>query len=216
MSLSLPNGSSFAIGTLDSTSWTMSALSNASEAVATLDSSHTIAVGDPFVINSGWGALDGRIAEADSVSGTQVKFDGINTANTTTYPAGSGTGSVTEIVSWTQITQVLGMTTSGGDPRFYTYQYLDAQNERQVPTGNSAQGLTLELADDQSLPWYTKLDAADVAGTPFPIRITLPSGAIIYRNCYVSFNRTPRMNVNQAMVLTVTLSDCADVTRYAS
>jgi hypothetical protein len=214
--LTLPNGSAFALASTYGASKAMSAVTNAAEGVATLEAAHAIIVGDIFEVNSGWGDLDGRLVRAKTVSTNDVTLEGINTASTTRFPAGSGTGTIRECSAWTSITQVLEATTSGGDPKFYTYQYLDAQSERQVPTGSSAQSLSLKLADDQTLPWFAALDAADLAGTPTGLRITLPSGAKLYYNCYVSFNKTPTLSVNNAMALTCSLSLAADPTRYAS
>lgn len=214
MAASLPNGSIISIASAYGAVKAMSALSNASEGVATLEASHGVVVGDVVEITSGWSKLNGRIARAKAVDTNDVTLEGINTSSTQLYPAGSGTGSVREVSTWQQITQVLRTTTDGGEQQFATYSFLEDDTERRIPTRKSAKGLTVNIADDATLPHYAVLDAADQARTPRAIRVQLPNGAVLYYNAYVSFNKTPTLTVDEVMALTATLSFVADETRY--
>ena len=47
-------------------------------------------------------------------------------------------------------------------------------------------------------------------------RVTLPSGAIILYNAYISLNKTPSLTVNEIMACEVTLSMLNEPVRYAS
>lgn len=216
MSASLPNKSVVSIASAYDPAVNMTALSNASEAVATLEASHGVVVGDILEVTSGWSGINGRIVRASAVATNDVTFEGLNTANTNLFPAGSGIGSVKKITSWTQITQILSIEKSGGEPQFANYSFLENDDEYQIPTGNSPQTLTLSLADDQSLPWYNVLDAATLAGTPRAIRIVLPTGAILFYNGYPAFNKSPSMTRNEVMALSFVFSLNAAIVRYAS
>lgn len=214
MAVSLPNGATVSIASTYGAVRVMSAISNAAEAVATLEASHGVVENDILEVTSGWSKLNGRIVRADSVATNDVTFEDINTTSTTRFPAGSGTGSVREISAWTQITQVLETGSSGGEQQFATYSFLEDDTERQLPTVKSAQSLTLTIGDDAALAHYAVLAAADEDRLPRAIRVALPSGSTLYYNCYVTLNKTPTLTKNEVMGLQVTLSLVADVTRY--
>lgn len=216
MALNLPNGSSVAIASTIAASKAMSAVSNAAEAVATLEAAHGVVVSDILIVSSGWSELDQRVARASAVATNDVTLEDINTASTLRFPAGSGIGSVREISAWTAITQILEFDTVGGDQQFFQYQFLESYSQRQIPTVRSPQSINMALGDDQSLPWYDVIVAAAEGGAPVPMRITLPSGAKLFYNGYWSINKTPRMSVNNAMAVDVTFAFAAELTRYAS
>lgn len=216
MSVTLPDGAVISMGTTVGTSKTMSAISNASAAVATLEASHGVIVNDIVLITSGWSRLNQRVARASVVATNDVTLESINTASTTNYPAGSGTGSVAEITAWTQISQVVEASFSGGEQQFATYSFLEDSFERQIPTQKSAMTLTLQVADDQSLTHFAALVAADLARTNKAIRIVLPSGAILYFSAIVTFNQNPTLTKGSIMTNQVTLSLQAEMTRYSS
>jgi hypothetical protein len=214
--VSLPDGAVISFGTTLGTSKTMSAISNAAEAVATLEASHGVVENDILIVTSGWSRLNGRVVRADSVSTNDVTFEDINTASTTNYPAGSGTGSVIEVTAWTQITQVTNAAFSGGEQQFVSYRFLEDSIERQIPTQKSAMSLTLTVADDQSLAHYAELVTADESRTAKAVRIVLPSGAILYFPAIITFNPNPTLSLGEIMGNQVTMSLQAAMTRYAS
>lgn len=216
MSIQLPNGATIAIASAYGASKSMTAISNATEAVATLEASHGVVENDILEVTSGWSRLTGRIVRADSVSTNDVTFEDISTASTTRFPAGSGVGSVREITAFTQISQVLEVGTSGGEQQYATYSFLEDDKERQIPTQKSAESMTLTIGDDIALAHYPVLVAADEDRLPRAIRITLPSGSVLFYNCYVTLNKTPTLVKNEVMGLQVTLSMVAEPTRYAA
>lgn len=216
MSLILPNGSALAIASTYGSTKTMSAVSNANPAVATLEASHGVIVNDIIEVTSGWERLDKRILRASVVATNDVSLEGFNSSSTTTYPAGSGIGSIREITAWTSLTQVLSASTNGGDQQFFNYQFLEGSQERQIPTVRGAQSLELSLGYDPSLAWYSVLETASDDRALTALRITLPSGVKLYYNGYFSLNKTPSLNVNQVMALACTFSLQAELTRYSS
>jgi hypothetical protein len=216
MSVKLPNGSVISIAATYGASKNMTAISNATEAVATLEASHGVTVNDVVEVTSGWSRLSGRIARAKAVATNDVTLELINSLSTSLFPVGSGTGTVREVLTWTALSQVMEFSKEGGEQQFSTYSFLEDDTERQIPTQKSAESFKLSLGDDQTLPWYAALDAADADRNPRALRITLPSGAIIYANAYVTLNKTPTMTKGEVMQLSATFSLTAPITRYAS
>ena len=101
MSVKLPNGTTFAIASGYGAPVSVTALTNASEAVAT--ATNTFASGDYVEITSGWSRLNGKIARVKSATATDFVLESIDTSDTTIYPASSGIGSVRKVNGWTQI-----------------------------------------------------------------------------------------------------------------
>lgn len=216
MSVSLPNGAVYSVAaTFGIAAIAVTAISNAKPAVVTA-AGHALANGDIVEIVSGWPALNGRVARViDSQAGT-FALEGIDTTDTKRFPAGAGIGSVREVLTWTPITQVLDASMAGGEQQFYNYQFLeDTGDERQMPTIRSARSATLQVADDDTLPHYAVLEAADAERKPRPVWLQLPSGARTYYRAYVSFSKVPTLTKNQAMALSVTLSLDGEPTRYS-
>lgn len=140
----------------------------------------------------------------------------MNTTNVSTYPAGSGVGSLVEVSGWQQVTQILETSSSGGEQGFVNYSFLESDAEYQIPTVKSPVSFKFKIADDATLAHYPVLDAADIARTPQAVRLLLPTGSVIYWNAYVTLSRTPTLTKNEVMGLEVTMSLVSEVTRYAA
>lgn len=216
MSVSLPNGSIVAIASGYGVSKTMSALSNANPAEATLEAAHGVTEGEYLEVTSGWSRLTDKIVRAGTVDTNDVLLLGIDSTLTSIFPAGTGIGSVREITGWTQLSQILQSNSQGGEQQFTTYQFLEDDQEKRIPTSKSASGLTLRIADDPTLAGYILASAANDDRLPRAVRITLPSGAVILYNAYISLNKTPSLTVNEVMSVEVTLSLLAEPVRYAA
>lgn len=215
MSVSLPNGITLALGTTIGSDITVTALTNANPGVASA-AAHGLTDGDIIVVTSGWSRLNDRVVRVDASDTGTFALEGIDTSSTTNYPAGTGTGTVNEVSAFTQLTQVLDVTTSGGEMQFVSYSFLEQDFESQLPTQSSAQTLTLSIADDPSLPGYIALRAAAETRAATPLKMTMPSGAILLYNGVVSFNETPSMTKNEVMAVTATFSLQSRPVRYAA
>ena len=215
MSVSLPNGSIISIASTYAASKTVTVATNANPCVMT-STTHGFTDADILEVRSGWSQLDQRILRLDAPATDTFALEGFNSTDTAKYPAGGGIGSVRKITAWTQITQILESTSQGGEQQFANYGFLEDSKERQLPTVKTAESIVLSIGDDQTLPWYDIMVAADEDRLPRAIRVRLPSGATIYYNAYVTINKTPTLTRNEIMRLSATLSFVADTTRYSS
>lgn len=214
MAISLPNGALVAIASGYGAVKTMSAITNANTGVATLEASHGISTGDFFEVTSGWSRLTDKIIKAGTVSTNDVPLLGIDTSLTSIYPADGGAGSIREITGWTQLSQILSSSSSGGEQQFLEYQLLESDAQKRIPTFKSAAGLSFSIADDPTLAGYILASAANDDRLPRAVKITLPSGSVILYNAYISLNKTPSLTVNEIMACEVTLSLKAEPVRY--
>lgn len=214
MSVSVPNGALVALASGYAASISVTALSNANGAVAT--ATNTFVVGDLVELTSGWSRVTNKIFRVASPTATTFVLEGLDTSDTTRFPAGGGIGSVRKVSGTTQLSQILTSATDGGVQQFVNYQFLESEMQSRIPTIKSAAGLTFEVADDATQPGYIIAAEANDDRLPRAVQVTLPSGAKILYNAYISLNRTPSLTINQVMASQVTLSLLAEPVRYTS
>jgi len=215
MAVRLPNGVVLALATAYGSDLTVSAVTNASPAVCT-STAHGLANGDFVVFTSGWSRATGRVFRVSAVTANTFALEGFDTSSTTTYPAGSGTGTVKKVSTWTQVSQILDVQSSGGELQFTTYSFLEQDFETQIATQASAQSLAITIADDPSLAGYIALKTAGEARAERALRATMPDNSLILYNGTVGFNETPSMSKGNVMSVNASFSLANRPVRYAS
>lgn len=198
MAVSLSNGAIVAIATAYAGSLNVTGATNASETVLTV--ANTLTAGDFVEFTSGWARGNGRIFRVKSPSGTTVVLEGFDTSNITLFPSGSGIGSIRKINTFTQIAQMMEFTSSGGEPQYTTFSFLEQDFDTQIPTTTSAQTIAFSVADDPSLPGYQAVKAAAQSRAMTALRVTLPQGSNILYNGIFAFDETPILTKGQVMV----------------
>jgi hypothetical protein len=216
MAVKLPNGSLFYIASGYGTPATITAISNASPAVASA-TAHGFSNGDYVEITSGWSRLNNKIVRVANITTDTFELEGINTTSTIAYAAGAGGGSARDVTGWTQLQQILTTSTSGGEQQFATYQFVEDDQETRIPTTKSAAGLDLSIADDPTLAGYQLASTANDDRDRRAIKCILANSSIITYNAYVSLDKTPSMTANEVMACKATLSFLnSDPVRYTA
>lgn len=215
MSVSLPNGALVSIASGYATSKNITAISNANPGVAS-SVANGFVNGDFLEVTSGWSRLTDKVVRVAASTTDAFSLEGVDTTLTSIYPTGGGAGSARKISGWTQLSQILSSSSSGGEQQFLEYQFLEGDAQKRIPTFKSAAGLTFSVADDPTQPGYQLASAANDDRLPRAVKITLPSGATIVYNAYISLNKTPSLTVNEIMACEVTLSLLAEPVRYAA
>lgn len=190
MAARLPDGSIVSLATTYGVAVPVSAITNANPGVAS-STSHGLTNNTLISVVSGWSNLNNRVVRIAGSTTNAFNLDGIDTTNTTLFPAGSGAGTATPITAFTQISQIMGFETSGGDQQFANYSFLEQSFDSQIPTTTSAMSIKITIADDPSLPGYQALQAAADARAVRAVKLQLPDGSFILYQGYVSFNSTP-------------------------
>ena len=89
----VPTGTTFFIASAFGSAINTTAVSNSApggEAVVTTAGAHSYSNGDIVEITSGWGRLNKRAFRIKAASGSTLTLEGMDTTNTTYFPAGSG------------------------------------------------------------------------------------------------------------------------------
>lgn len=215
MSVKLPNGSTIHICSGFAALLNVTAITNAAQAQAT-SAAHGLANGDYVVFVSGWSKASNRLYRVANVATNTFELEGLDTSDTTKYTAGAGTGTVKKVSGWTQIQQVLGTSSEGGQQNYTTFQFLEDDFEQRIPTNKSASGFNIDVADDPSLAGYIAASAASDDGDPRAVRVTTKNGSKILYYSYISVNKTPTMDVNQPMKCQISASHLNTPVRYAT
>jgi hypothetical protein len=192
MAITLAVGTVVAYASTYGASVTMSAITNASEAVATLAGGHGVIVGDYLEVTSGWDRLNGRIVRAKTVSTNDITFESVNTVSTTNFPAGTGTGSIRRITAWTNLSQLTpNIGTSGGDQNFADITTLVDTIRKQIPTQRNPITVDLPGFYDASLSWFAGVSSVSESATATGFRMSFPNGNKLVGNSYWSLNPVP-------------------------
>lgn len=215
MAVQLPNGSLVAIASGYGSPVTVTGISNNNPGVVTA-AAHGLSDGDIIEVTSGWSRLTDKVLRVDNSTTGTFELEGINTTSTSVYANGGGAGTVREITGWTQLAQILTSASQGGEQQFLTYQFLEADAEKRIPTFKSAAGITFSIAYDPDLAGYQLVQAANDDRQQRAVRITLADGSLLYYNAYISLGTIPSLDVNQLMAVEVTLSLLNEPVRYAS
>lgn len=214
MAFTLSTGSAVSIAKTYAPTLTFSAASNDTECELTVVGS-TIVAGDFVEVKSGWDLLDMRIVRAGVGStATKLVLEGINTTNTSRFPVGAGTGSVRKITGFTQISQVQGIDTSGGEQNFADISTLANYEQRSIPTTRSPVNVTLTVFDDPNLPWVKDVIAADESRTPHGFLLVAANGSTLVANAYWSLRAVPSITQNEALTSTIELAFASSPMRY--
>jgi hypothetical protein len=189
-------GTSIQFASTFGTAKTITALTNANPAVAT-STAHGFVTGDEILLMSGWEDATNTVYKVVVIDANSFSITGLNTANTSFFPTGSGTGTAQKVTGFTSIPQVLNISTSGGDARFTTIQPLASRNDINVPTGFNALSVTITLGHDPANATYQSLINISRTLTPVAFKLLLSGGATGYGYGYVSVSEAPSLNRNQ-------------------
>ena len=212
----LPSGTLLSVASAFATSKTISAISNATEAVVSC-TGHGYTVGDIIQLYSGWGRLNRRAVRVKSVTTDSFVAEAIDTTNTEFFPAGSGGGTARKVTTFTQISKYLNPNSSGGEPKKVTVRFMDEDVETSLNDGFTAVEESFELDADQfGTTAYTTLRTLSEVQTDTILKKTLKSGAIILTPCTVALNENVKMSDGSILTNAVSISGNGRITRYQS
>lgn len=174
-----PEGSKIYYSSTFAGAKTISAVTNASVAVAT-STTHGYTDLDPILFNSGWEDANNTIWEIDSQTADTFNITGLDSSSTTYYPAGAGVGTAQLVSSWVEIPQILDLSSTGGGPKYGTVSPLASRNDIKTPIGFEAMSIDLGLGYDATNATWQAMLALTRAFTKVAIKIVVPGGGRLY------------------------------------
>jgi len=217
MSIYKSQGLQLAIAATFGTTKVMSAVTNATEAVATLEASHGVVVNDIIeILTSGWTRLARRVVRVKTVATNDVTLELVNTSSTTDFPATEGVGTVREVLTWVSITQLRpDFSSSGGG--LEQDDITQMTDSRRINRPGLAEAASLEFTAfwDPALSWVPTVRAASQTAALVPFRIITANGAKLYGNAYWGLNEEP-VPENNSLIYRLQLSLVSDTITYTS
>ena len=214
MAYYFPEGSKIYFSSTFAGAKTVSGVTNADPAVAT-STSHGYVDDDEVLFTSGWEDATDSVYMVDQQSADTFKLLGLNTADTTWFSAGAGTGTAQKISSWVEVPQLLGITSQGGDARFTTVEPLAKRNAINVPTGFNPTSINLTLAHDPANANYQAMQTVARSLTKIAFKLVLSGGATAYGYGYMNVNEMPSLNRNQVNSVAASISLLGRMVSYA-
>lgn len=205
MAYYLPEGSSQQFSSTFASAKTVSAVTNANPAVCT-STAHGYTTGDEVLFTSGWEDATDSVYKITVVDANTFRLDGLDTSNTSYFPAGSGVGTAQKISAWTAIPQVLTISGSGGDARFTDVNPLAKRNGIKIPTGFNAVSVTLSLGHDAANANYLAMIAISRTLTKVAFKQVLSGNSTTYGYGYMSVSEFPKLNNNQVNTVDAALT----------
>jgi len=205
MAYSLPEGSSQQFSNTLAAAKTITAITNANPAVATC-TGHGYTTGDEIMLSSGWEDATDSVYKIESVDANSFRILGLDSTNTSFFPAGSGGGSAQKLSAWTAIPQVLTISASGGDARFTDVNPLAKRNGIRIPTGFNATSVTLSLGFDATTPTYKTMVGISRSLSKVAFKQVLSGGSVQYGYGYLTVSEFPKLNNNQVNTVDAALT----------
>lgn len=205
MAYSLPEGSSQQFSNTLAAAKTITAITNANPAVATC-TGHGYTTGDEIMLSSGWEDATDSVYKIESVDSNSFKILGLDSTNTSFFPAGSGGGSAQKLSAWTAIPQVLTISASGGDARFTDVNPLAKRNGIRIPTGFNATSITLSLGFDATNASYKSMVGISRSLSKVAFKQVLSGGSTQYGWGYLTVSEFPKLNNNQVNTVDAALT----------
>ena len=211
----VPTGTLFSVATAFGNAVTVTGISNADPAVVTA-SAHGFSDGDIVEITSGWGRLNKRVFRVDNSTTGTFELEGMDTSDTSFFPAGTGTGTAREVSSWQQLSKVMNPSTTGGDPKTVVYKFLESDVEYAINDGFTATSMSLEFDDDDTTAGYTAMRTLTDSQGNTILKMLMRSGAVVYLPCTLAINDVPRLQDGQINRISAQFAGNNRHTRYSA
>lgn len=216
MAYNFPEGTRIYYSATFASAKTVTAVSNATPDAVATSAAHGYVDNDIVLFDSGWEDADDSLWKVDQTDTNNFKLLGLDSSNTTFYPAGTGIGSTQLVSSWVEIPQVLNVNSSGGDARFGTVEPLARRNAISQWLGFNPVNITLTLGHDPTNATYQAMLALSRIGTKVGIKIVGGSGGVAYAYGQMGASEMPRYQRGQANSVDVAIAVQGRLISYSS
>lgn len=211
--IALPNGATMQLAASFSATKLITAISNASPAVASA-TANGLLEGDIVLLESNWGKLNGRAVRVSDPATDTFSLENISTENLDFYTAGGGAGNFQLAATWVEITKITGVSLTGGEQQFLTVGYLADDDDRQYPTNRNPMSMALTVEDQPTAAYVPVAEGYTDNKTQTILRLNLPNGDKILYPGFCTITDTPTLERNALMTRTVNFALSGRPVRY--
>lgn len=199
MPLSTPAGSSFYICKTFQAAQAITILSNNNPALATV-AGHGLTDNKEVLYEGGWELVNNSVFRVDAQDANTFQFKRMNTANVNSFLPGTGLGTVKLIntADWIPLPNVLGISPSGGTPRYADERLLASLQGIKLFDGFEASSMGFEIGHDVSAAnWDTLMDISQTQ-VPVAYKSLKGNGAATYGYGFFAMSETPQQAQGRA------------------
>lgn len=211
-----PTGTITSVATVLGADKTVTAISNAAEAVVS-STAHGLTNGAIVIVYSAWGRLNFRAFRVKSATTDAFTLEGADTSNTELFAPGGGAGKVRAVTTWVDLDRTLNHSSSGGDARTVTVKFIESENEYVLNDGFTAIQRTFEMdADMIGTPGYEAMKTLSATNADTVVRRRAKTGAITLLPATISFSEEENLTEGQVVTVRGTVNAQNISTRYAA
>lgn len=213
----VPKGSSFNVATQFSAYKNVTAITNAPDPEVSC-TGHGYEVNDLIQINNGWGRFDKRVFKVKTVvSPDKFTVSGVDTTNLEFYPVATAAGQAREVEQWVELPRTFSVSSSGGDAKTITDQYIQSDVDIVMNNGFNAISYTMEQdVDTIGTPSFNALRQLTDNNTDTVLRIRTRRGTEQYLPCTVALVEMMQMTNDQFMRYQVQFNGNGRLSTYAA
>lgn len=179
MSYTFPPGTKVFYSVTQAAAKTISAVTNASPAVAT-STAHGYADADPVLFASGWADANDSVYEVDQLTADTFSFLGLNATDTNVFASGSGTGTAKKLSTWVEVPQLLSISTNGGGTKYGTISPVGSRQDTKQPVGFEPLGVDMKLGYDATNATIQAMQNLTRVFSKAAFKLVLPGGGRVY------------------------------------
>lgn len=211
-----PKGTITSLATVFGAAKTITAISNATEAVVT-STAHGLTNGAIVMIKSGWGRLNFKAYRIKNVTTDNFTLEGADTSNTEFFTPGGGAGTAKAATTWIDLDKTFNWASSGGDPKTITQPFIESEVDFVLNDGFNAVTRTFSMDADQiGAPGYMALRTLSQTGAETIVRQRAKTGAFSLIPATIAFNEEETLTEGQIVSVTGSIIAQNTSTRYAA
>lgn len=213
-SIPLPNGATLQLVTALATAKVISGTTNANPAVAS-SAAHGLSDGAVGLLSiPSWVYADNRIIRVDDTATGTFKLEGLDTSNTSKYPAG-GAGSFKALSTKVPVPKVTNFALTGGDVKSGTSSYIDIEQDFEFKIGKNPLRLEFSISYNLGSAHHNALVSADEGSDLSIFELTLKNGAVMYFVGEMSYQEIPTTEKDNEMICSGVMLLQSKPTAYA-
>lgn len=204
MAYYFPEGTRIFYSTTFASPKNISAITNASPAVAT-SVAHGFSDNDPILFASGWEDANDSVWEVDQLTADTFGVVGLDSTDTTWFPPGTGVGTASKISNWVEVPQTLTISTSGGGTKYGEISPLASRQDKKKPIGFQAIGLDIKIGYDATNATIKAMQALTRVNTNVAAKLVIPGGGRVYGYGTLNCSEFPELSKGNVITLSVSL-----------
>lgn len=215
MGYSLPEGSSQQFANTFGAAKNITAITNASPAVATC-AGHGFEDDDEILLLIGWEDATEAIYRVKSLTDDTFSILGLDSVDAEVFTAGGGKGTAQKVSDWQVIPKIENITPSGGDAKFTEANPMSRKRGIKIPAGFNAISLAISMGYDPTDEVYQDMLKISRASGKVGFKQIIKGAGSTYGYAYMTVSDFPKLTKGQINTVDATVSLIGATNSYSN